>query len=606
MSEITDASQLYELEKARVLLESYRVIGTHIFGLDSDKLKELMLQSTLSANAGIVIQYITNILIDMYSHDIELVRLHEWLREIQRMADVTEGGYILNTIPSTLYAIKTFTSDANPSNLLHEYLVGLRVNELRAQIPNFSFTYAYISCSATITYDRDSVANWCSNVRERKPYVFSELITDYDGTPSATLSSFLDDIEITSDVITNIYFQIILALMIANEAFSFVHNDLHMGNILVKKLRDEVLVRYDDTVIITQYIPVIIDYGRASFMDRYGNINAYYRDSFSFNDIYMLTTRLINKRPDAEEVLTAFQTVIKPLASETRQSYVNRILNVRISPFIDVSPRQYLQRSPDVFAQHLSRAEATGQDQKSVTEIMDYLGMSDPIVPKALYQIEDMILSGYEVTPRMIESLATQIDEALANVQPMANELIGYSDEVGNILDGLNQERKKQALLVLKNKYESLNYMIYVLLDIYTVVGQRIDIDSDVADILTETYNRIKGGATVLAYDNDIAMLFHNYIIRNGAYNPYSRDRKVKFDLGQTLSDLPEESSERMVSSNVARQQVVSQSTSSPPAMITATLRSLSSTSTPPMQYTLYPTNIPGAPSGGYAHYTQS
>ena len=107
----------------------------------------------------------------------------------------------------------------------------------------------------------------------------------------------------TGDVII-IFVQIAIALYIAQQKCNFVHNDLTPWNIIIKILPKPVCVKYDTDKgtysILTNIIPVIIDFGRAHIVykdesgisEHYGNVNIF--SSSTIQDILTLLVTSIS------------------------------------------------------------------------------------------------------------------------------------------------------------------------------------------------------------------------------------------------------------------------------------------------------------------------
>jgi hypothetical protein len=161
-------------------------------------------------------------------------------------------------------------------SLLHEIVVGLVLNELRSYLPCFMYVYGGFYCSypseadvAQSTRAATRNAGLCS--QDGKDKIHSVIVAE--AIPNAvSLGEFLGDRAISSDDKYKVFLLVCFALSKANRKFSYVHGDLHGGNVLVRALRAPVTLHFPYTIpggatvncsVVTRYIPQIIDYGRS-------------------------------------------------------------------------------------------------------------------------------------------------------------------------------------------------------------------------------------------------------------------------------------------------------------------------------------------------------
>lgn len=164
-----------------------------------------------------------------------------------------------------LCIMKSAVSKTMLKSLVSEAFVGVRyLNQLRGYIPNFMYTYGMHSCSTPLK-DGTGRYSFCGDDgrTENTMVMYAEFITngyplrEYDGDEESLIL---------------ILIQIFGALQAAWDLCKFTHNDLHDENILIIKYDKPVVVNnhlhkygYLGPVIYTQYIPVIIDYGFATY-----------------------------------------------------------------------------------------------------------------------------------------------------------------------------------------------------------------------------------------------------------------------------------------------------------------------------------------------------
>ena len=153
-----------------------------------------------------------------------------------------------------------YNSDGDMSqNMLHEYVVGMILNNLRNFTPNFMYIYDGFYCSSIID-DNKQLTGLCSTDSYNNGTTIT--ISEVCGPDSFAkiLNTITDELFIYS-----IFLQIALSLCIAEETYKFIHCDLHTNNILIKELSFPKKLRYvlnnQEYFITTKYVAQIIDYG---------------------------------------------------------------------------------------------------------------------------------------------------------------------------------------------------------------------------------------------------------------------------------------------------------------------------------------------------------
>jgi hypothetical protein len=160
--------------------------------------------------------------------------------------------------------------------VLHEGIVGLYVgNEMRKILPTFVWTYGFTSCNLPIYTGKSyggktKVVTACNRkteftkIQNKKEYIglISENINGID------LGEYLKN---EGDNQKNLYSIILIILYSLNEAynrFKFVHWDLHINNIMMRKYyKSTGYIEFGDKYIKIpgNYIPTIFDFGISSF-----------------------------------------------------------------------------------------------------------------------------------------------------------------------------------------------------------------------------------------------------------------------------------------------------------------------------------------------------
>lgn len=201
------------------------------------------------------------------------------------LTKIAEGSYgdIYKTASESIsyqkFVVKSTLDDDKgkrvlQDNLLIEALMSIYlINPLREIIPNFVYTFGAFDCSGMITsLSKNPNQKYlpCTNYDplQKKVYVLTEPVLNEDGTLAVTMSKYTD--KLTLQNVRLIFAQIVSALNAADYYYEFRHNDLHSNNILIRELKTPKRVRiFIDqnraAWITTSWVPVIIDFGWASF-----------------------------------------------------------------------------------------------------------------------------------------------------------------------------------------------------------------------------------------------------------------------------------------------------------------------------------------------------
>jgi hypothetical protein len=137
------------------------------------------------------------------------------------------------------------------------------------EIPNFVYVFGYIEGRKVYIEDSGDVYGWLTSQPKEDvrdilctgsedslcPYLLEERIDAAFPLSRCKVGDFLE-----------IYLQVLLAINYAYKQCGFTHYDLHSDNVLVRKLARKYYIKYPHVdgyvYVYTNYIPVIIDYGR--------------------------------------------------------------------------------------------------------------------------------------------------------------------------------------------------------------------------------------------------------------------------------------------------------------------------------------------------------
>lgn len=190
-------------------------------------------------------------------------------------------------------------------NFIHEEMVGKKVcNEiiLEKKIPNLIYTYGSIKNEEILQTIQNQVDLKTEHILNSFLYLNNDskvLFIEYKDQ-SVTLKKFLkENNTVKFETFREIFDQIFLTLKLLNDEYKMSHNDLHCENIIIKKniYARTYPLEYSEKYFIEkrpEYIPFIIDYGFATFIDPvtnlfYGpNTKKSFFATFVDNDIYLL------------------------------------------------------------------------------------------------------------------------------------------------------------------------------------------------------------------------------------------------------------------------------------------------------------------------------
>jgi hypothetical protein len=225
--------------------------------------------------------------------DVSSAKINSWLQLGGVMGDPSATGEIHR---SSIRAESAFEFvikiDKNPvtsfnnAMFMHEFLVGLTMNEYRAQLPNYVLTLGSFKCR--------SVADWANvftglcnaegdNQVAKRSFIALEMVK------GETLQSYIrNHMNDEVDVMKAIY-QTAIALMYGQKYRNFTHYDFHTGNVMVTDITPSVYSyrlfdadEYEYFTFDTSVNCTIIDYG-STHVD---GLNDNYAPSPEFNRRY--------------------------------------------------------------------------------------------------------------------------------------------------------------------------------------------------------------------------------------------------------------------------------------------------------------------------------
>lgn len=239
-------------------------------------------------------------------------------------------------IATLKYAVKSGDEFAF-HNIVHELAVGLALNTLKEFVPNFMYTWGGFVCSPPQRGPQLAVPTGSV----KYSYTFNKICSNSQNEPQVMIMNefvsgrSLDAMlgEISYSELRVILFQLACALDYAQKQLSFIHNDLHPGNVLVKVLEYPFTFTYNGMEIETNLLPVIIDYGYATI--KHGGmflplvaqasiVNRNYNELSMVGDVtdifsIISSDDVVDKYPEVREYgIPQLNDIIKKLYSDIR------------------------------------------------------------------------------------------------------------------------------------------------------------------------------------------------------------------------------------------------------------------------------------------------
>lgn len=207
----------------------------------------------------------------------KLNKVHNWIRVNRRIGKETVQGIALEASlkPNAKVFVIKMARDPSDDRLAHEAVFGLYCgNLLKELLPNFMYVYGFTKCSPAVLRGNE-VVNWCEMNKENLPrgvsYMFTENIKG-----AVTFWDWLQQDYGNYEDYAKVLLMLLNALHVAYRRFRFLHNDLHLGNVMIRDFRSAVaapavpIYSFRDGVTVEGYVqarfvPYIIDFGLSEF-----------------------------------------------------------------------------------------------------------------------------------------------------------------------------------------------------------------------------------------------------------------------------------------------------------------------------------------------------
>ncbi len=364
-------------------------------------------------------------------------------------------------------AVIKVAQDPKNTEFVHEMFLGIKgTNSARKDIPNFAYIYGGFKCSSPVV-DDGKVISICAN-KEQEPvqYIIYENV--------APAKSVEDSVSTLSPAdFLSAFFQILLATHYGHQRFDWTHYDLHVGNVLLREVEDQVLpfyIRYPyqgrDIYVKANRVATIIDYGRShiKYKERdygYNGIeHGVFQDrSFPMFDIYkfLMFSAYICQRRSCEPALfklledlySYFNSAgsLEDVITDQQETYYTLPFNAQSEKMSIPEYLTFITKKVPVLANSLIKTNLDPQDSvlgcsnklscKTVQEIYSEVGL-DKIEVKSIIDL-------YDQTIIYIESdRSASIDLLYNAVRPnydvLMNQHVAELEEILGKLDAMVSE----------------------------------------------------------------------------------------------------------------------------------------------------------------------
>ena len=277
---------------------SEQIIKTYLNNNDSNNCEQVncMIHNTLNTIAQIKTNNVSK-----YGENLCIPSLLNYniFQEIFKPFKIGDGAYGMvfklsyYSIPNVFIIKVPLKSSIKEQETMHESLICSYLNRLRTQTNGFSYSFNGFQCGIS-----NDAKDLCKSKNPRNV----SYISIYEYVSDTTFRKFINNTNNIKDIF-HIILIVLNNLRIAQEDFKFVHCDLHLDNILIRKLQIDKDVTIGNYIFKCKYEPVIIDFGMSTITITEDNIETdLNRGSYVYNqklylktfDIYRLISDLVH------------------------------------------------------------------------------------------------------------------------------------------------------------------------------------------------------------------------------------------------------------------------------------------------------------------------
>lgn len=244
--------------------------------------------------------------------------------KVNNSSDTEDWLELLNIIPHTSPDYKLFNAmlekekeivvKIGPSKLKEEYKIGKQL--VRLQLPTFLDYYCIFNCLENFKTLNNSSKYLCKDSGENVTILVMPTIN------LGSISNYNWNRD-NFNILLNVIKHVILSVLYAYDIEHFIHGDLHLGNVLLKKTKRK-NINYGElgSLKCMGIIPVIMDYDKSYIKEK--SINLVYDDIIKF--INLTHSDMYDIRIDSGNIMNTIYKLLKYNKSITYHTVI-QLLN---------------------------------------------------------------------------------------------------------------------------------------------------------------------------------------------------------------------------------------------------------------------------------------
>jgi len=399
--------------------------------------------------------------------------------------------------------------------MIREYYIGIKaMNKLRYIVPNFVYTLGCFMCDKPS--HSNPLENLCKNVSGTKsPFIVYEKIP---GDKHLKTVGDLIDNKLSFNKWLVIFFQLLLALEVAQREVGFTHFDLHFDNVMIRKQENfEYSVPLDMstyTIKNPEFIPVIIDFGRSTCNIENETIGTYAFEELGVlnhmvpgQDMYTFMSYCCDKATNntnvtdidlRKKIALLFQNFYEqddpyPIKIGTRtnraketQEYVgigklNSIVynfkKIPVTPIAQYTPLMFmkwlLDEYPEVLNQYIT-----------VTKRKMYKPIQYSVMIKKYNDIFNYVEKGINKATSILMSKCIDTKQSYVITKYMCNLLERYNEDLES--QSLDTKIQEVNTFLLSNKGTLISFDMIMLEKVFDIkIPSQEDLDTCLSDVLS-------------------------------------------------------------------------------------------------------------------------
>lgn len=168
----------------------------------------------------------------------------------------------------------------------------ININKITKDMPNFIETYCSFSClenSDDLDKKYENIKGFCNaKAKNSGKLITLEIMKKYK---NGSLNKYKNKLEL--DHVVNILKQLLLSQLHTFNKTGFLHNDIHLSNILIEKLKEPITLKYKIDIkpiskyrikINSDFIPIISDFDRSTIYNGGDLTEEEYNNQYTLGD----------------------------------------------------------------------------------------------------------------------------------------------------------------------------------------------------------------------------------------------------------------------------------------------------------------------------------